>query len=250
MRSVELIAALGLAMLAAPAQADPVFASVEIYDTARHRAIPIRIVLPRNTPQGALPPVIISHGNGQTYDGYSFIARALVEQGHAVVTIQHRIAGDPEMPSSGPIREVRMPFWLSGEADIVATIARMRESGVFPADARVILIGHSMGGDQVVQTMTDHSELIDTVITLDHRRVPVPRAQETGAQEAGAAPHFCSLRSSDQAADEGVLPSAGEAARLNMMIVQTQIAHNDMWDGATDAQKAMMLGAIFACLRR
>ncbi|MEQ1687937.1 MAG: alpha/beta fold hydrolase [Sphingopyxis sp.] len=245
MRTAHIFAMVCLALLAAPVQADPVFASTEVFDTARHRQIPIRIVLPRNTAHGALPPVIISHGNGQTYDGYSFIARALVAQGHAVITIQHRIAGDPEMPSSGPIREVRMPFWQSGEADIVATIAQMRQSGVFPADARVILIGHSMGGDQAVQTMTDHPGLIDTVITLDHRRVPVPHAQE-----AGAAPHFCSLRSSDQAADEGVLPDAAEAARLNMQIVQTQIAHNDMWDGATDAQRAAMLGAIFACLRR
>ncbi|MEQ1726122.1 MAG: alpha/beta fold hydrolase [Sphingopyxis sp.] len=245
MRIVELIAALGLAMLAAPAQADPVFASTEVYDSARHRAIPVHIVLPRNTAHGARPPIIISHGNGQTYDNYSFIARALVEQGHPVITIQHRIAGDPEMPSTGPIREVRMPFWLSGEADIIETITAMRVSGIFPADARVILIGHSMGGDQAVQTMIDRPDLIDTVITLDHRRVPVPRAQE-----AGASPHFCSLRSSDQVADEGVLPSATQAARLNMQITPMPIIHNDMWDGATDAQKAMMLGAIFACLRR
>lgn len=229
-----------LMAFALPAQASGTFASTIVHDAARSRDIPVRIILPRNTAHGALTPVIISHGNGGTYDAYDFIAHALVEQGHPVVTIQHRIAGDPDMSSSGNIREVRMPFWQSGEADIVATILRMRTSGIFPADARVILIGHSMGGDQAVFTMTNHPELIDTVITLDHRRVPVPRA---------ANPHFCSLRSTDQMADEGVLPSTEEIGRLHMQVTVVPMIHNDMWDGATDAQKAAMLDAIFACLR-
>ncbi|MEK6541409.1 MAG: alpha/beta hydrolase [Pseudomonadota bacterium] len=230
-----------LMAFAPPSHASGTFASTAVFDAARDRQIPIRIVLPRNTAHGALAPVIISHGNGGTYDAYDFIAHALVEQGHPVVMIQHRIDGDPDMPSSGIIREVRMPFWQSGQADIVATIAAMRANGTFPADARVILIGHSMGGDQAVFTMTNHPELIDTVITLDHRRVPVPRA---------ANPHFCSLRSTDQMADEGVLPSTEEIGRLHMQVTVVPMVHNDMWDGATDAQKAAMLGAIFACLNR
>lgn len=105
-----------------------------------------------------------------------------------------------------------------------------------------------MGGDQAVFTMTNHPELIDTVITLDHRRVPVPRGQATGARETAAAPHFCSLRSSDQVADEGVLPSAAEAARLGMQITPMPIIHNDMWDGASEPQRAAMLDAITKCL--
>ena len=35
-----------------------------------------------------------------------------------------------------------------------------------------------------------------------------------------------------------------------MQVTTLPIIHNDMWDGATEPQKAVMLGAIFACLRR
>lgn len=247
MRMVSFALALTVMALASLSAALPpnyshgTFASTQIHDAARSRDIPIRIILPRNTSDGALAPVIISHGYGQTYDDYDFIAHALVERGHPVVTIQHQIAGDPDLPSSGIIREVRMPFWQSGQADILATLSRMREGGIFPNDAPVILIGHSMGGDQALFTMTNHPEMIDTVITLDHRRVPVPRI---------ASPHFCSLRSTDQVADDAVLPNAEEAAQLGMQITAVPVIHNEMQDGATDAQKAAMLDAIFACLKR
>lgn len=65
-----------------------------------------------------------------------------------------------------------------------------------------------------------------------------------------ARPRVCSVRSSDQPADPGVLPTAAEQRRYRMVIGSVPVIHNDMWDGATAAQKRSMLGWLGRCLRR
>lgn len=78
------------------------------------------------------------------------------------------------------------------------------------------------------------------VFTLDNRRVPLPRTRR---------PRICSVRSSDQPADPGVLPAPEEAAALDMVItVVPGLEHNNMWDAASEAQKRAILAALDTCL--
>lgn len=75
----------------------------------------------------------------------------------------------------------------------------------------------------------EHPELVEKVISLDNRRVPFPRQRR---------PQVLSLRSSDQVADPGVIPTSTEQARLGTSVVALPATiHNDMWDGATELQK-------------
>ncbi|MBD2767708.1 hypothetical protein IC235_07360 [Hymenobacter sp. BT664] len=54
-------------------------------------------------------------------------------------------------------------------------------------------------------------------------------------------PQVLSLRSSDQVADNGVLPTPAEQQQFGRTIVKLpNTIHNDMWDGATTAQKQEM----------
>jgi hypothetical protein len=66
------------------------------------------------------------------------------------------------------------------------------------------------------------------VITLDNRRVPFPKANH---------PKIFSIRSGDQPADPGVLPSAEEQQKFNIKIVKVNTAHDDMGGMGTEAQK-------------
>ncbi|MNL78552.1 hypothetical protein D3C87_2049720 [compost metagenome] len=63
-------------------------------------------------------------------------------------------------------------------------------------------------------------------------------------------PSVYSLRSSDQPADEGVLPAETEAKKLGMKIIKLPATiHNDMDDGGTAAQQAEINGYILQFLK-
>lgn len=67
------------------------------------------------------------------------------------------------------------------------------------------------------------------LITLDQRRYTFPRTSK---------PKTYSLRSSDQPADAGVLPTLEEQKTFGMMIIKLpNTIHNDMDDSGTLTQK-------------
>jgi hypothetical protein len=80
-----------------------------------------------------------------------------------------------------------------------------------------------------------HPEMTHKVITLDNRRMPIPRVTE---------PKFYSLRSCDQPADEGVLPSLEEQEKLGHIILQTPIKHNNMCNEAKQEERDLILSFI------
>lgn len=78
----------------------------------------------------------------------------------------------------------------------------------------------------------EHPALVEKIISLDNRRVPFPRQRR---------PQVLSLRSSDQVADPGVLPTPDEQAKLGTLVIALPATiHNDMWDGATALQQQEM----------
>jgi pimeloyl-ACP methyl ester carboxylesterase len=220
-----------LLIAAAPPQ------KVELVDASRHRAIPVTLY--GATPGHARPLVLLSHGYGGRNTDYSFLAVALAERGYAVASVQHELAGDPPMPATGDPAIVRRPYWEQGAANLAFVIRAMRERGI--ADGRpVILVGHSNGGDTSMLFAAQHKALVRAVFTLDNRRMRMPRT---------ARPHICSVRSSDQPADPGILPTPAERKRYRVVIGTVPgLIHNDMSDSATPAQKQAILGWLWRCL--
>ncbi len=93
----------------------------------------------------------------------------------------------------------------------------------------LILIGHSNGGDMSMLFAQKYPDLVDKVISLDNRRMAFPRTKR---------PKLYSLRSSDQPADEGVLPTPEEQKRFGITIIKLpNTVHNDMNDDGTAAQQ-------------
>ena len=85
-----------------------------------------------------------------------------------------------------------------------------------------------------------HPQLVAKVISLDNRRMPFPRTDH---------PRIYSLRSSDQPADEGVLPASEEQTQYHMRIIKLpNTIHNDMGDNGTVEQKREIINYILEFL--
>lgn len=228
------------ALLAAPLliSAAPVSRELELIDAPRGRAVPVALY--GADPGRPKPLALISHGYGGNNRAYSFIAEALAKRGYVVASVQHELAGDPPMPTTGEPAVVRRPWWEQGAANLHFVIRELRARGL--ADRRpVLLVGHSNGGDSSLLFAAQHKAPVRAVFTLDNRRMKMPRT---------ARPRICSARSSDQRADPGVLPTAAERKRYRMAIGTVPVIHNDMWDGATPPQKQAMLEWLRRCLDR
>jgi pimeloyl-ACP methyl ester carboxylesterase len=211
--------------------------TLELVDPARGRAVPVALY--GAGPGRPRPLALISHGYGGRNTDYRFIAEALAAQGYVVASVQHELPGDPAMPTQGEPAVVRRPFWEQGAANLRFVIAELRARRI--ADRRpVLLVGHSNGGDSSMLFAAQHGRLAGKVLTLDNRRMRMLRT---------ARPRICSVRSSDQPADPGVLPTAAEQRRYRMVIGTVPgLIHNDMSDAATSAQKEAMLGWLWRCL--
>ncbi|WP_070151846.1 hypothetical protein [Sphingobium phenoxybenzoativorans] len=208
-------------------------------DTARQRPIPILIY--GNTDPGRKKPLaIMSHGYGGHNGDYAFLAGDLVRRGYIVVSIEHlELPGDPPMINSGDLALLRRPVWEVGASSIGFVIGEMARQGLSDSAYGAMVIGHSNGGDMTMLFATEHPEKVRIALSLDNRRMPLPRLRQ---------PKVCSLRSSDHVADPGVLPSPTEQTALGMSIIAVPVKHDDMWDRAAAYQKRAMLAAIGKCL--
>ena len=206
--------------------------SIDVLDGTRDRRIPVAIYQ-----QGApTKPAILSHGYGARNTDYGFIANHLAARGYLVVSIQHELPGDAPLPSTGKPYDARMPSWQQGAESIRVVLGEMETR--YPAldYTQLLLVGHSHGGDTSMLFAREWPDLARAVISLDSRRMPFPRT---------ARPQLFTIRSSDQQPDPGVLPPPAERAALGLRSVTLPATvHDDMWDGATPAQKAEILAHI------
>jgi predicted dienelactone hydrolase len=210
---------------------------VPTFDHARGRQVPVLLY---GAVEGrAKPLALISHGYGGRNSAYRFIAERLVARGYVVASVQHELDTDTPMPATGEPRVVRRPFWETGAANLLFVTGELEARGLADLSRKVLLVGHSNGGDSSMLLAAQLPQLVSAVYTLDHRRMPGPRTQS---------PRICSARSSDQMPDAGVLPDDTEQARLHMVIAPVPVIHNDMWDGASEAQKQEMLAVLDRCL--
>lgn len=207
--------------------------SLNLFDKTRNRSVPVTLYSPAPEPDKSkirkLKLAIFSHGYGMKSTEYSFIAETLLKYGYFVVSIQHEIAGDETMPTVGKPSEVRRPHWERGVQNIFFVIEELKRAKPELDFKNLLLAGHSNGGDISMLFAQKYPKRARKIITLDNRRMLIPRVGR---------PQILSIRSSDQAADEGVLPTAEEQKKFGIKIVKlANMLHNDMWDGATVEQK-------------
>lgn len=211
--------------------------TIALLDTARQRSIPIAIYWRPDAPLDGRPVILFSHGYNEnkagTYLLYRWLLEPLAEDGHVVVSVQHELPTDPPLPMQGDLRTARRPSWERGVDNLLFALQAMQRTRPELAYDRLTLIGHSQGGDISMLFAEQHPELLQKVISLDNRRFPLPRT---------ATPRVYSVRSSDQPADEGVIPTPEEQARHHITILYPEgIGHNDMGNRGTPEQQTEVL---------
>lgn len=217
--------------------------SVVFFDATRNRAIPVELYVPSKEKKAKV--VIVSHGYGFNKGGdnraYSYLTEALAASGYLVASIQHELPTDELLPLTGIAQVVRRPNWERGTANIYFVLGELRKK--FPrADYQhVTLIGHSNGGDMSMLFAHKHPTLLSKVISLDNRRMPFPRTQH---------PKIYSLRSSDQPADDGVLPTLEEQAAFGITVVKLpNTIHNNMDNSANESQRKEIITYVLDFLK-
>jgi predicted esterase len=217
--------------------------TLTLFDPSRTRKIPVAFYKPqiRNS-----EIVIFSHGYGKnredSYLAYSYLTNYLASKGYFVVSIQHELATDSLIPTTGIPQIVRQPFWERGADNILFVTNDLRKSMPDLDYKHITLIGHSNGADMTALFPQKYPGIVDKIITLDNRRMPLPRTTY---------PKIFSLRSSDQPADEGVLPTDDEVKKFSITIVKlANTKHNEMDDSGNESQHREIDEFVFEFLRR
>ena len=215
--------------------------TLKLYDQSRQREIPIAIYKPTSKVSGKQKIIIFSHGYGQNKGGdylaYSYFTEFLASKGYFVVSIQHELATDSLLPLTGNPKIVRRPFWERGADNILFVINELQKTNPDLDYNHITLIGHSNGGDMTALFPQKYPNIVEKIITLDNRRMALPKIKKVKVY---------SLRSSDQPADEGVLPTEKEIKKYRIKIVKlANTTHNEMDDNANDEQRKEIQKHIF-----
>jgi pimeloyl-ACP methyl ester carboxylesterase len=206
--------------------------TLDMFDKGRDRNIPVVVY------QGEMinkPVVIISHGYGAKNTEYSFIANSLAANGYFVATIQHDLVTDVR-PKTGTLWERRKPFWERGVQNILFVINELQKIEPQLDFSKVILIGHSDGGDASMMLAQTHPEMVSKIISLDSRRYPFPRNPKLEILRFGAI---------DDEPDEGVVPESG----VQVIYVQSA-CHIDLSDRGSPEMKDEIQKSIIKFLDR
>lgn len=218
-----------------------------LFDNSRKRRIPIATYqIADASGQAKKQLVIFSHGYGQNQGGdylaYSYLTEFLAINGFFVVSVQHELPTDSLMPLTGVPQIVRKPFWERGVENMNFVISELRKSNPTVDFEHIILIGHSNGGDMTALFPIRFPNVVQKIVTLDNRRMKLP---------IGKIPKVYSLRSSDQLADEGVLPTNDELKKYGIQIIKLQsTTHNQMDNNANEEQRKEINGYILSFLTK
>jgi len=204
--------------------------TVTLLDGSRNRLIPVATYYAATKSAEAAKKrlVIVNPGYGGKNTDYQYIAKNLAINGYFVVTIQHDLPTDDSLPNTGDIYKLRKPFWEGGAKNVFFVTNEIKKRYPQVDYSDIILIGHSNGGDIAMLIANEYPEFAKVIISLDNRRVSFPRSDH---------PKILSIRSSDQPADPGVLPSQGEQEKYKIKIVKVNIRHNDMGGMGTQSEK-------------
>jgi pimeloyl-ACP methyl ester carboxylesterase len=202
-------------------------------------AVPVDIYAPANlhacTHAKPCPVAVLSPGYGLSGSDYSFVTDRLNAMGYLVVSLKDS-SGGVKLDRDAPV---------SPQVQAMARVASQSISTVIGEAAvrypqfdwqHLLLVGHSLGGDSSAQFAADNPSRVSSFISLDSRRVALPRSSSV---------HVLTIRASDTTADPGVLPNEEERSRYGTCVVHIEGSrHNDMQDGGSEQLKARIVSAI------
>ncbi|KLV04860.1 hypothetical protein ABT56_14095 [Photobacterium aquae] len=204
-------------------------ASLEIHDDKRNRDIPVLITEPVSTtctPTKRCPVAIFSAGNKVPHDRYSFLTDKFNEMGYITISINHELPNDPPLSKVGDLYLTRIENWQRGADTINHVVKKLPD--YFPNNydfSNIVLVGHSNGGDISTWLTNMNKDYISTLITLDHKRVPLPRT--TGI-------HVLSINSPEYPTKLGVLYSPEEQEHFGSQVHMIELSkHMDFSDFGT-----------------
>lgn len=205
--------------------------TVDLYDTIRSRIIPLTIYAPQANARHK-GVVLFSHGyggnSGKSYQTYSYLTEALAAAGYFVISIQHELPGDAPLAMQGDLCQTRLPNWERGVENIAFTLKTFQNLRPDLDWTNVTVAGHSNGGDMSILFAMRHPDQVANVLSLDHRRMPLPRTRH---------PRIGSLRGCDYPAGPGLLPDARQQKQFGITIVcYNNIRHTDMDNKGTALQ--------------
>lgn len=215
-------------------------------DLVRDRQIPLQI----NYPQGAehctenniCPVVFVSASYGVSHLDYQFLVSTFNELNYMVIAIGHELPGDPPLSRVPPFIKTRAENWNRGAETLERVRKRLSSTHPGYDFEHLVLTGHSNGGDISAWYANQHPQFVSTIITLDHRRVALPRNQGIAV---------LSIRAGDFPADNGVLPSIEESKTFPMCIVKiAEAKHNDMTDDGPIELRVQMSQRVIEFLTR
>lgn len=100
----------------------------------------------------------------------------------------------------------------------------------------MLVVGHSLSGDSSAQFAADNQSRVSGFISLDSRRVALPRSRGI---------HVLTVRASDTIIDPGVLPNREERSRYGTCVVHIEGSrYNDMQHGGSKHLNGRIASAI------
>lgn len=202
-------------------------------------AVPVNIHVPPDvracTRAQPCPVAILSPGYGLSGSDYSFVTQNLNRMGYLVVALRDSSGGmelDQDAPIAKQLRAMAHVTSRSISTVIDGTAVRYPQF-----DWRhLLLVGHSLGGDSSAQFAADNPSRVSSLISLDNRRVALPRSADI---------NVLTIRASDTTADPGVLPNKKERDHYSTCVVHIKGSrHKDMQDAGSEQLKAKIVSAI------
>ncbi|MBQ5949896.1 hypothetical protein [Massilia sp. ST3] len=219
--------------------------TIALFDKERARPVPVALYFPAShpdcTPARPCPVALLSPGYGNSHLEYGFLSERLARLGYLVAAIGQEAPGDARLDPQGDMVRQRAEMARRGATTIRFVHGELAQKLRGYDWQRVVLAGHSMGGDSSALLASTDPAGIAAVVTLDNRRAALPRS---------SAIRVLSLRAADTGADPGVLPDAEERRRYQSCILDLAASrHNDMYDGGPPALKDAIGGAVERFLR-
>jgi hypothetical protein len=214
--------------------------TIALFDGSRGRLVEVDIAVRRDSEMKAmtglttLPVAIVNHGNTVRNTEYSFLANVLALRGYLVLSIQHDLPTDaPLVTKVGELYVGRLPVYERGVANILFAVGEIRQRIGYADYDRLLMVGHSNGGDISMFFAKEHPDLIKRVVTLDNLRVPFLTQAKF---------KILSFRSKDPnfVPDPGVVPDDDECAKTGINVIKTGAQHTDMTDHGPDEVKAQI----------
>ncbi|MFN7038497.1 MAG: alpha/beta fold hydrolase [Alphaproteobacteria bacterium] len=206
--------------------------TLQMFDSSRDRNIPVVIYQAEN--ESKLPVVIINHGYEVKNTEYSFIADKLASLGYFVVAIQHELKTDKPLARTGNLFERRKPIWEQGVENILFVMDELKKTQINTNLDKVILIGHSNGGDISMMLADTYPKIVAKIISLDSLRYPFP----------GGIP-ILRFGAVDTKPDEGVVPITG----IDIVYIK-DAKHIDLCDRGSELIKDEIQKSIIQFLNR